>query len=117
DGPDGPGSHLGWAFAWPANRRNLYNRASADPEGRPWSERKRLVWWDEAKGAWQGTDAIDFEPEKRPDYRPNWEEGAHGMDAIRGDEPFIMMPDGRAAIYSPSGLKDGPLPAHYEPVE
>jgi formate dehydrogenase major subunit len=30
DGPDGPGSHLGWAFAWPANRRTLYNRASAD---------------------------------------------------------------------------------------
>ncbi|SFH26649.1 formate dehydrogenase major subunit [Palleronia marisminoris] len=117
DGPDGPGSHLGWAFAWPANRRTLYNRASADPEGKPWSEKKRLVWWDEGKGTWQGDDAIDFEPEKRPDYRPDWEEGAKGMDAIRGDEPFIMMPDGRAAIYAPSGLKDGPLPTHYEPVE
>ncbi|WP_206454254.1 formate dehydrogenase [Aurantimonas marina] len=117
DGPDGPGSHLGWAFAWPDNRRNLYNRASADPEGKPWSEKKRLVWWDETKGEWQGTDAIDFEPTKRPDYRPDWEKGATGMDAIGGAEPFIMMPDGRAAIYSPSGLKDGPLPTHYEPVE
>ena len=117
DGPAGPGSHLGWAFAWPANRRTLYNRASADPEGRPWSERKRLVWWDEAEGRWQGHDSVDFEPEKRPDYRPDWDPCAEGMDAIRGDEPFIMMPDGRAAIFAPSGLKDGPLPAHYEPVE
>ncbi|HEX4467147.1 MAG TPA: formate dehydrogenase, partial [Solirubrobacteraceae bacterium] len=39
-----------WAWAWPANRRILYNRASADPEGKPWSERKALVWWDEGKG-------------------------------------------------------------------
>lgn len=117
DEAEGRGSHLGWGFAWPANRRNLYNRASADPEGRPWSERKRLVWWDEEKDKWQGTDEIDFEPNKRPDYRPAWEEGVSGMDAIRGDEPFIMMPDGRSAIYSPSGLKDGPLPTHYEPVE
>lgn len=117
DPPDGPGTHLGWAFAWPANRRTLYNRASADPEGRPWSERKRLVWWDEEKGEWQSPDAIDFETTKRPDYRPDWEKGARGMDAIRGDEPFIMMPDGRAAIFAPSGLKDGPVPAHYEPVE
>ncbi|HVE78877.1 MAG TPA: molybdopterin-dependent oxidoreductase, partial [Gemmatimonadaceae bacterium] len=40
---------LGWGFAWPANRHILYNRASADPAGRPWSERKRYVWWDEGK--------------------------------------------------------------------
>ena len=52
DGPDGPGTHLGWAFAWPANRRTLYNRASADPAGKPWSERKRLVWWDAGKASW-----------------------------------------------------------------
>src|SRR5690606_4321647 len=73
DRPDGPGSHLGWAFAWPANRRTLYNRASADPEGRPWSERKRLAWWDEAEGRWQANDAIDFESEKPPHYRPDWD--------------------------------------------
>ncbi len=41
---------LGWGFAWPANRRMLYNRASADPDGKPWSERKRWIWWDESKG-------------------------------------------------------------------
>jgi formate dehydrogenase major subunit len=117
DGPDGPGTHLGWAFAWPDNRRTLYNRASADPEGRPWSERKRLVWWDEAKGRWQSPDSIDFEPDKHPGYRPDWSSSPEGTDALRGDEPFIMMPDGRAAIFAPSGLKDGPLPTHYEPVE
>ncbi len=117
DGPDGPGSHLGWAFAWPANRRNLYNRASADPEGRPWSERKRLTWWDEQQQKWVGTDAVDFEPTKKPDYRPDWSKKPKGMDAIRGDEPFIMVADGKASVFVPSGLKDGPLPAHYEPVE
>ena len=117
DGPDGPGTHLDWAFAWPANRRTLYNRASADPEGQPWSERKRLVWWDADEQSWTGDDAVDFPPDKAPDYRPDWDKKPAGMDAIRGDEPFIMMPDGRAHIYSPSGLKDGPLPAHYEPVE
>jgi formate dehydrogenase major subunit len=117
DGPDGPGTHLGWGFAWPANRRTLYNRASADPEGRPWSERKRLVWWDAEADRWTSPDEVDFEPEKAPDYQPDWAAGPGGMDAIRGDEPFIMMPDGRAAIFAASGLKDGPLPAHYEPVE
>jgi formate dehydrogenase major subunit len=117
DGQDGPGTHLDWAFAWPDNRRMLYNRASADPDGNPWSEAKRLVWWDEGEGKWQSTDAIDFVPDKRPDYRPDWDTKPEGMDAIRGDEPFIMMPDGRAHIFSPSGLKDGPLPTHYEPVE
>src|SRR5690606_21482450 len=39
-----------WGWAWPANRRILYNRASADPEGRPWSERKAYVWWDAERG-------------------------------------------------------------------
>ncbi len=54
DGPDGPGTHLNWAFAWPSNRRIMYNRASADPDGKPWSERKRYVWWDAVQGEWTG---------------------------------------------------------------
>src|SRR5439155_1637562 len=49
-----------WGWAWPANRRLLYNRASADPEGRPWSTRKRYVWWDAAAGEWTGADVPDF---------------------------------------------------------
>lgn len=117
DGPDGPGTHLGWGFAWPDNRRTLNNRASADPEGRPWSERKRLVWWDEDKGEWQSPDQIDFIKTKRPDYEPDWSQKPAGMDAIAGSQPFIMIPDGVAGLFVPSGLKDGPLPEHYEPTE
>ena len=104
-----------WAWAWPDNRRVLYNRASADPEGRPWSERKRYVWWDEAEGRWTGYDTPDFPPTKRPDYRAPPE--AEGMDAISGDEPYLMMADGHAWLFSPTGLLDGPLPTHYEPIE
>jgi formate dehydrogenase major subunit len=33
----------GWGFSWPANRRILYNRASADPDGRPWAKEARLA--------------------------------------------------------------------------
>jgi formate dehydrogenase major subunit len=104
-----------WGWAWPANRRILYNRASADPDGRPWSERKRYVWWDEQAGEWTGEDVPDFPKTKAPDYQPP--EGAEAEDANRGDEPFIMQVDGRGALFVPSGLQDGPLPAHYEPQE
>jgi formate dehydrogenase major subunit len=104
-----------WGYAWPHNRRIMYNRASADPQGRPWSERTKLVWWDEEKRRWVGHDEPDFEPEKPPDYRPSPD--AEGMDAIAGDEPFIMKPDGLGWLYAPGAIKDGPLPAHYEPVE
>jgi formate dehydrogenase major subunit len=117
DGPDGPGSHLGWAFAWPSNRRILYNRASADPAGVPWSERKKLVWWDEAEAKWTGTDVPDFVATKRPDMRPDWSRRPHGMDALGGDAPFIMEADGKCQLFAPTGLKDGPLPTHYEPME
>jgi formate dehydrogenase major subunit len=105
-----------WAWAWPANRRTLYNRASADPDGRPWSERKRLVWWDEEQGRWTGYDVPDFPVDKRPDYRAP-DDGGEGMDAISGDQPFIMMGDGVGWLYAPAGLLDGPLPTHYEPIE
>lgn len=104
-----------WGFAWPHNRRLMYNRASADPEGRPWSERKKLIWWDDGQQKWVGDDEPDFEPDKRPDYRPTPD--CTGMAAIGGAEPFIMKPDGRAWLFAPGGTKDGPLPTHYEPVE
>jgi formate dehydrogenase major subunit len=106
---------LEWAWAWPANRRLLYNRASADPEGNPWSERKKLVWWDAEQEKWTGTDTPDFDEEKPPDYVPP--DGATGPEAIRGDHPFIMQADGQGWIYVPQGLEDGPLPTHYEPHE
>jgi formate dehydrogenase major subunit len=104
-----------WGWAWPANRRVLYNRASADPEGKPWSERKRHVWWDEEAGEWTGLDVPDFPKTKRPDYQPG--QGATAEQVTRGDEPFIMQVDGRGWLFAPSGLKDGPMPTHYEPKE
>jgi formate dehydrogenase major subunit len=104
-----------WGWAWPANRRILYNRASADPDGKAWSERKKLIEWDEDAGRWVGPDVPDFPVDKRPDYRGP--DDAKGMDAISGAEPFMMMADGRAWLFAPSGLLDGPLPTHYEPLE
>jgi formate dehydrogenase major subunit len=105
----------GWGFAWPSDRRILYNRASARPDGSPWSERKKLVWWDAEQKKWVGNDVPDFTPTKAPDYQPK--DGSTGDDALGGDKPFIMQPEGFGRLYVPSGLKDGPLPTHYEPLE
>ena len=104
-----------WGWAWPSNRRILYNRASADPDGKPWSDAKKYVWWDEEKGRWTGYDNPDFIPDRRPDYRPDDE--AEGLERIGGASPFIMQADGLGWIYAPNGLMDGPLPTHYEPQE
>ncbi len=104
-----------WAWAWPANRRILYNRASAAPDGTPWSERKAYVWWDEDAGKWTGHDIPDFVPDRAPDFVPD--EDATGPDALRGDDPFIMQADGKGWLYAPAGLEDGPLPTHYEPQD
>jgi formate dehydrogenase major subunit len=103
-----------WAWSWPHNRRILYNRASADPEGRPWSQRKAYVWWDQDQQKWTGHDEPDF-VQKPPSYRPAPD--ASGKDTIAGDQPFLMQSDGKAWIFVPSGLHDAPLPAHYEPQE
>jgi formate dehydrogenase major subunit len=104
-----------WGWAWPANRRILYNRASADPDGKPWSERKKYVWWDEQKKQWAGEDVPDFIKDRPPSYRPPPE--AKGTATISGIDPFIMNADGKGWIFAPSGLLDGPLPTHYEPQE
>ena len=112
---NGDYTFLQWGFSWPANRRILYNRASADPQGRPWSERKKYVWWDEVAQQWTGYDVPDFPLNKRPDFTP--QPGAVGMDAHSGSDPFIMKPDGRGWLFAPKGLKDGPLPTHYEAAE
>jgi len=103
----------GWGFAWPSDRRIIYNRASARPDGSPWSERKKLIWWDSEK--WTGIDVPGFVKGKAPDYEP--EVGAEGLDAIPGDAPFILHEDGLGWIYVPKGLRDGPFPTHYEPLE
>jgi formate dehydrogenase major subunit len=131
DAPGTAGSHQGWGYSWPHNRRILYNRASADPDGKPWSEAKKYVWWDAGSekreigserngdpgGRWVGYDVPDFEATKAPDYVPDWSKDPKGMDAIDGKSPCIMMGDGKMCLFVPAGLKDGPLPTHYEPVE
>ncbi len=104
-----------WGWAWPANRRILYNRASADPDGKPWSDRKAYVWWDAGKGEWTGHDVPDFKKTKPPDFEPGPD--AKGPDALSGKDAFIMQGDGKAWLYAPAGLTDGPLPTHYEPQE
>lgn len=107
--------HPNWGWAWPNNRRMMYNRASADPAGNPWSERKKYMWWDKEQGKWSGLDTPGFEPAKPPDYRHPPD--AKGMAYIDGDAPFILKPDGMGWLFAPGGVKDGPLPTHYEPVE
>ncbi len=129
DPPGTPGAHLRWGWAWPANRRVLYNRASADLDGNPWSERKRWIWWDAGApnapnaqtgaptppGKWVGYDVPDFAPTKAPNAAAK--PGGLGLDALSGTDAFIMKADGKGWLFVPTGLVDGPLPTHYEPAE
>ncbi len=120
----------GWGFAWPANRRILYNRASADPSGQPWPKEARLaraharngeppirgyVYWDAAVQKWVGLDVPDFPANKPPDAQAD--PRGVGLDYHDGASPFIMQADGKGWLYVPTGLVDGPLPTHYEPYE
>jgi formate dehydrogenase major subunit len=115
-----------WGFSWPANRRILYNRASADLQGQPWQKEQRLarqysrrhrgyVYWDTTTNRWVGLDVPDFPVTKAPQTLgdPN----GVGIARHDGASPFIMKGDGKAWLYVPTGLVDGPLPAHYEPYE
>jgi formate dehydrogenase major subunit len=100
--PYGIGQALGWSWAWPANRRILYNAASADPTGKPWKPRLDLISW--TGKAWGGADVPDI----RPDANPNDPDAVH---------PFIMNAEGVARLFAPTGMAEGPLPEHYEPFE
>jgi len=117
-----------WGFAWPANRHIMYNRASADLQGKPWSERKTLIYWDASaeskdasgktiRGKWVSPagEGIDFQPTKAPNFRGK--DNGIGFDWLSGNDPFIMRADGKAWLFAPAGIVDGPLPTHYEPYE
>jgi formate dehydrogenase major subunit len=104
-----------WGWVWPANRRILYNRASADPEGKPWSERKKYIWWDAEQNKWTGDDVPDFPVDRAPGTPPDLDAG--GAAALGGDDAFIMQSDGKGWLFAPKGMVDGPLPTHYEPQE
>jgi formate dehydrogenase major subunit len=104
-----------WGWTWPMNRRVLYNRCSADPQGRPWSERKKLVWWDPDEQTWTGHDVPDFVATTPPGHVPD--PAANGPAALGGADAFVMQADGKAWLFAPTGVLDGPLPTHYEPHE
>src|SRR3954463_16495653 len=91
----------------------MYNRASARPDGQPWSDRKKWVWWDGQR--WTGYDTPDFTVTKAP-TAPADPNGI-GRDGHSGADPFIMKLAGKGWLFAPTGLVDGPLPTHYEPVE
>ncbi len=102
----------GWGFVWPANRRILYNRASADPSGKPWSEKKKLIWWDAEQKKWVGNDVPDFGLTMAPEA-PRAKEGP--LKGISGIDAFIMNTHGKGQLFA--ALLDGPFPEHYEPFE
>jgi formate dehydrogenase major subunit len=95
--PSGLGRYEGWAWNWPANRRVLYNRASADAAGKPWDVTRSGIQWDGRR--WVG-DVPDLKADAKPD----------AMDA------FIMLPEGVAKLWAPD-FADGPFPEHYEAAE
>jgi formate dehydrogenase major subunit len=98
--PSGLGNTPGWAWSWPANRRILYNRASADPAGKPWDPNRRFLFWNGK--SWAGADVPDIKPDAAPDSEMG---------------PFIMNADGVGHLFAPAGMAEGPFPEHYEPFE
>jgi formate dehydrogenase major subunit len=98
--PSGLGNTLNWAWSWPANRRILYNRASADPSGKPWDPKRKVISWNGQK--WVGADVPDFKVDSAPE---------------EGMNPFIMNPEGVARFFAVDKMSEGPFPEHYEPLE
>jgi formate dehydrogenase major subunit len=94
------GQTANWAWSWPANRRIMYNRASADPSGKPWNDKKKQIWWSGSK--WVGSDVPDYKVDAAPDV---------------GMGPFIMNPEGVARLFGIDQMQEGPFPEHYEPFE
>ena len=103
DDPSGLGVYPNWAWSWPANRRVLYNRASCDPDGKPWDPDRKQIWWNEAQQRWAGVDVPDFKVDSPPKDHMG---------------PFIMNAEGVGRLFAPlAAFADGPFPEHYEPAE
>ena len=98
--PTGMGLYPEWSWCWPVNRRIIYNRASVDLNGKPWSPNKNIL--ERKDGKWVG-DVPDG----------GWPPMSNKEKTKR---PFIMKPDGVASVFGP-GRADGPFPEHYEPLE
>jgi formate dehydrogenase major subunit len=100
DDPTGLGFYHNWGWSWPANRRVLYNRASADAKGNPWDPSRPGI-------VWNGTEWVGDVPDFVPDSPPKDRLGA-----------FIMTGEGVGRLFAPATLmRDGPVPEHYEPYE
>lgn len=97
--PSGLGNTLGWAFAWPLNRRIIYNRASADLQGNPWAPERQLIKWNGKN--WNYIDIADYGS------------APPGSDVM----PFIMQPEGVSRLFALDKMAEGPFPEHYEPIE
>jgi formate dehydrogenase major subunit len=97
--PSGLGRYPDWTVSWPANRRIMYNRASADAHGRPWDATRAGIAWNGQR--WVG-DIPDYSPDSPPDA---------GLGA------FIMNAEGVARLFVPGQFVDGPWSEHYEPAE
>ena len=98
--PSGLGETLNWAYAWPLNRRILYNRASCNMAGQPWDPKRAIIQWNGKK--WAGFDVPDFKVDSPP---------SAGMD------PFIMQQEGVGRLFALDMMNEGPFPEHYEPFE
>jgi formate dehydrogenase major subunit len=98
--PTGLGNTAAWAWSWPANRRILYNRASADPAGKPWDPKRKYLFWNGKR--WAGPDVPDFKVDSPPE---------------EGMSPFIMTNEGVGRLFALAGMAEGPFPEHYEPFE
>jgi formate dehydrogenase major subunit len=99
--PSGKGIHPNWGYAWPANRRILYNRASADPSGKAWNAKKKVIEWNGTR--WAGIDVPDFGPLIDP--------------TTKSTGPFIMNQEGVGRLFTRGLMREGPFPEHYEPFE
>jgi formate dehydrogenase major subunit len=97
--PSGVGRYPEWAFSWPANRRILYNRCSADTDGRPWDATRPSIAWSGSR--WTG-DVPDITADSPP---------SAGLGA------FMMLPEGVARLFVPGQFAEGPWSEHYEPAE
>ncbi|MDR3307874.1 MAG: molybdopterin-dependent oxidoreductase, partial [Coriobacteriales bacterium] len=101
------GMYQQWAYSWPLNRRIIYNRASADLQGKPWNPQRMLVEW--TGDEWATNDVPDFAFRNvATDGTVTW--------IPPNNKAFFMAWEQNARLMC-TQLKDMPLPEHYEPFE
>ena len=103
-----------WSFAWPLNRRIVYNRASTHKEtGLARNPERILVQWNGSN--WDRNDVPDFA------FQRAVGQNAQGGTIFEGIKPedcpaFFMNGELVARFFAP-GMNDGPFAEHYEPIE